>query len=134
MVSSLWAGSFDGSVIEPMDHCFEVKQFILTLLHNSLCVCGDVLCNCRVVIKGYFDEKGLVRQQLDSFDEFISNTILEVITEDTPPIILNPAPQYGPGAVTSDVSPTTCMGRRGAVVTVFSLPSCSRDMKSLSAM
>lgn len=32
---------------------------------------------CWIVINAYFDEKGLVRQQLDSFDEFIqvkSNT------------------------------------------------------------
>ena len=28
-----------------------------------------------VVIDRYFDEKGLVRQQIDSFDEFITNTI-----------------------------------------------------------
>jgi len=28
-----------------------------------------------VVITKYFDEKGLVRQQLDSFDGFITNTI-----------------------------------------------------------
>lgn len=26
---------------------------------------------CWIVINSYFDEKGLVRQQLDSFDEFI---------------------------------------------------------------
>lgn len=26
---------------------------------------------CWIVINAYFDEKGLVRQQLDSFDEFI---------------------------------------------------------------
>ena len=30
------------------------------------------------VISAYFDEKGLVRQQLDSFDEFINNTMQEV--------------------------------------------------------
>ncbi|KAJ1350335.1 DNA-directed RNA polymerase II subunit RPB2 [Parelaphostrongylus tenuis] len=28
---------------------------------------------CWTVISAYFDEKGLVRQQLDSFDEFIQN-------------------------------------------------------------
>jgi DNA-directed RNA polymerase II subunit RPB2 len=27
------------------------------------------------VISAYFEEKGLVRQQLDSFDEFIQNTM-----------------------------------------------------------
>ena len=29
------------------------------------------------VISAYFEEKGLVRQQLDSFDEFIQNTMQE---------------------------------------------------------
>lgn len=55
-----------------------------------------------VVIKAYFDEKGLVRQQLDSFDQFITNTITEVV-EETPVINLKPQPQYGPGAVNSEV-------------------------------
>lgn len=31
---------------------------------------------CWIVINAYFDEKGLVRQQLDSFDEFIQVDIL----------------------------------------------------------
>lgn len=31
---------------------------------------------CWIVINAYFDEKGLVRQQLDSFDEFIQVLIL----------------------------------------------------------
>ena len=57
---------------------------------------------CRVVIKAYFDEKGLVRQQLDSFDQFITNTVTEVV-EDTPTIHLKPVPQYGPGAANSEV-------------------------------
>ena len=30
-----------------------------------------------VVIDRYFEEKGLVRQQIDSFDDFITNTIGE---------------------------------------------------------
>jgi len=33
------------------------------------------------VISAYFEEKGLVRQQLDSFDEFIQNTIQEIVDE-----------------------------------------------------
>lgn len=48
------------------------------------------------MIKAFFDEHGLVRQQLDSFDDFISNTITEIV-EDTPTMYLNPTPQYGPG-------------------------------------
>ena len=56
----------------------------------------------RVVIQAYFDEKGLVRQQLDSFDQFITNTTTEVI-EDTPVMNLRPQPQYGPGVTPSEV-------------------------------
>ena len=33
------------------------------------------------VITSFFEEKGLVRQQLDSFNEFIDNTMQEVIDE-----------------------------------------------------
>ena len=33
------------------------------------------------VISAYFEEKGLVRQQLDSFDEFIQNTMQEIVHE-----------------------------------------------------
>jgi DNA-directed RNA polymerase II subunit RPB2 len=36
------------------------------------------------VINSYFQEKGLVRQQLDSFDEFIQNTMQEVVEESLP--------------------------------------------------
>lgn len=36
------------------------------------------------VITSYFEEKGLVRQQLDSFDEFIQNTMQEVVEESLP--------------------------------------------------
>lgn len=40
-----------------------------------------------MVISAYFDEKGLVRQQLDSFDEFIQ-MIVQRIVEDSPPVEL----------------------------------------------
>ena len=33
------------------------------------------------VIQSFFEEKGLVRQQLDSFDEFIMNTMQEIVDE-----------------------------------------------------
>ncbi|KAJ3281968.1 DNA-dependent RNA polymerase II [Borealophlyctis nickersoniae] len=36
---------------------------------------------CWAVINQYFEEKGLVSQQLDSFDEFINNTMQEVVDE-----------------------------------------------------
>jgi DNA-directed RNA polymerase II subunit RPB2 len=46
-----------------------------------------------IVIDRYFEEKGLVRQQIDSFDEFITNTIQELI-DDAGEIIVKPEKQY----------------------------------------
>jgi DNA-directed RNA polymerase II subunit RPB2 len=46
------------------------------------------------VISSYFEEKGLVRQQLDSFDEFIHNTMQEVV-EEAAPIEVFPEPKPG---------------------------------------
>jgi DNA-directed RNA polymerase II subunit RPB2 len=37
--------------------------------------------DCWTVITTFFDEKGLVRQQLDSFDEFVQNTMQELVDE-----------------------------------------------------
>ncbi|KAL4102971.1 hypothetical protein PRIC1_006712 [Phytophthora ramorum] len=48
------------------------------------------------VISSYFEEKGLVRQQLDSFDEFIQNTMQELV-DDSRSIRINPEAQYAPG-------------------------------------
>lgn len=45
------------------------------------------------VITSFFEEKGLVRQQLDSFNEFVSNTIQEIIDENNE-IIVKPEAQY----------------------------------------
>ena len=33
------------------------------------------------VISAYFEEKGLVRQQIDSFDQFVQNTMQELIDD-----------------------------------------------------
>lgn len=41
----------------------------------------------------FFEEKGLVRQQLDSFNEFVTNTIQEVVDE-SPEIIVRPNEQH----------------------------------------
>lgn len=41
------------------------------------------------MISAYFEAKGLVRQQLDSFDEFIQNTMQEIVDE-SPDIVLTP--------------------------------------------
>ncbi len=45
------------------------------------------------VITAYFDEKGLVRQQLDSFDEFITNMMQEWV-DDSRDIKVEPESQY----------------------------------------
>ena len=55
----------------------------------------------RVAIKSYFDEHGLVRQQLDSFDEFITNTVLEIVS-DQPLLSIKPQPNYEAGKVASE--------------------------------
>ncbi|KAI5836539.1 DNA-dependent RNA polymerase II second largest subunit [Schizophyllum commune Tattone D] len=49
--------------------------------------------DCWTVISSFFDEKGLVRQQLDSFDEFIQNTMQELVDEN-PELILDQAEQH----------------------------------------
>jgi DNA-directed RNA polymerase II subunit RPB2 len=37
--------------------------------------------DCWTVISSFFQQKGLVRQQLDSFDEFVQNTMQELVDE-----------------------------------------------------
>lgn len=49
-----------------------------------------------IVIDKYFSEKGLVRQQLDSFDEFMMRTIQELI-DDSGEIKVAPEDQFVPG-------------------------------------
>ncbi|CAM6126986.1 unnamed protein product [Calypogeia fissa] len=51
------------------------------------------------VISAYFEEKGLVRQQLDSFDEFIQNTMQEIVDESAD-IEIRPESQHNPGRAT----------------------------------
>ena len=48
------------------------------------------------VISAYFEDKGLVRQQLDSFDEFIQNTMQEIVDESAD-IEIRPESQHNPG-------------------------------------
>ncbi|XP_072027368.1 DNA-directed RNA polymerase II subunit RPB2 [Amphiura filiformis] len=48
---------------------------------------------CWIVISSYFDEKGLVRQQLDSFDEFIQMSVQRIV-EDAPPVDLQAESQH----------------------------------------
>ena len=56
----------------------------------------------RTAIKAYFDEHGLVRQQLNSFDEFIANTVQEIVG-DQQMLNIRPQPQYGAGHTASQL-------------------------------
>lgn len=47
--------------------------------------------DCWLVISSFFQEKGLVSQQLDSFDEFIETTIQELVWEDSHLVLDQPA-------------------------------------------
>lgn len=49
--------------------------------------------SCWEVINSYFKEKGLVRQQLDSFNDFVGVTLQEII-DNTPPIEVEAKPQH----------------------------------------
>lgn len=46
-----------------------------------------------MVINSFFESKGLVRQQLDSFDEFVQNTMQEIVDENKD-LILDQADQH----------------------------------------
>lgn len=49
--------------------------------------------DCWAVISSFFQEKGLVSQQIDSFDEFVGTTIQELIWED-PSLVLDQPAQH----------------------------------------
>lgn len=48
------------------------------------------------VISAFFEEKGLVRQQLDSFNEFINSNMQEIVDE-YGQLIVKPESQHDPG-------------------------------------
>ncbi|KAJ8090504.1 DNA-dependent RNA polymerase II [Marasmius tenuissimus] len=49
--------------------------------------------DCWTVISSFFEQKGLVRQQLDSFNEFVQNTMQELVDENSD-LILDQAEQF----------------------------------------
>ena len=51
--------------------------------------------DCWIVISSFFDDKGLVRQQLDSFDEFMKNTIQEIVDEQEELVLEAPSQHTG---------------------------------------
>ncbi|KAL7018244.1 hypothetical protein ACKWTF_010690 [Chironomus riparius] len=53
---------------------------------------------CWIVINAYFDDKGLVRQQLDSFDEFIQMSVQSIVAE-SPAIELQAEAQHISGEI-----------------------------------
>jgi DNA-directed RNA polymerase II subunit RPB2 len=57
---------------------------------------------CWLVADAYFDEKGLVRQQLDSFDEFIEMSIQRIVG-DAPEIDLQAEVQHTTGEIENPV-------------------------------
>lgn len=59
------------------------------------------------VISAYFEDKGLVRQQLDSFDEFIQNTMQEIVDEASY-IEIRPEAQHNPGRQSDFVEVSFC--------------------------
>lgn len=57
----------------------------------------DSLAHRLQVIQAYFEDKGLVRQQLDSFNEFINTTIQEVAACHTTPVCSKPVSPQSEG-------------------------------------
>ena len=66
------------------------------------------------VVTSYFEEKGLVRQQLDSFDSFINTSLTELV-EDTPRIRVRTNIQYMPGKQATNASRPAYMVKFGKV-------------------
>lgn len=67
---------------------------------SAVAQCPDPFV-CRAVITAYFEEKGLVRQQLDSFNEFI-NTNLQDIVDENAIVSAKPQNQHNPGMAVDD--------------------------------
>lgn len=55
------------------------------------------------VISAFFEEKGLVRQQLESFDDFLQYKMQDIVDED-PTIVLTPEAQHMPGQAAAQTS------------------------------
>jgi len=63
-----------------------------------------------VVISAYFDEKGLVRQQLDSFDEFIQMSVQRIV-EEAPAVELQTELQHTTGEIEAPTKFTLKFGQ-----------------------
>ncbi|ESN95719.1 hypothetical protein HELRODRAFT_102505 [Helobdella robusta] len=60
--------------------------------------------DCWTVISSYFEEKGMVRQQLDSFDEFIQNSIQRIV-DDSPQIDLQTEAKHSSSHIENPLQP-----------------------------
>lgn len=67
--------------------------------------------DCWAIITSFFEEKGLVRQQLDSFDEFIQNTMQEIVDENQNLVLQTTAQHSGQenDVTVSDLSVAHCI-------------------------
>jgi DNA-directed RNA polymerase II subunit RPB2 len=61
--------------------------------------------DCWTVITSFFDKFGLVRQQIDSFDEFVQNTMQELVDENAE-LILDQADQHSGGSLGGSLDAT----------------------------
>ncbi len=86
---------------------FQLYYTAKLLLSNGFC-------------SSYFDEKGLVRQQLDSFDEFIQMSVQRIV-EDTPPLELQAESQYDDSEVPVSVGGVVRRDREGFIQSIFSV-------------
>lgn len=88
-------------------HCRYVgkQDAARSLLHDRLQadVSGTLKCAWRcaqedawTVVTSFFDAKGLVRQQLDSFNEFVNSQMQEIVDE-SGQLIIKPESQHLPG-------------------------------------
>lgn len=83
------------------------------------------------VVNAYFKEKGLVRQQLDSFDEFINNSIQELVN-DMPEIEVRPNQQFLPGEEVDDGANVTYKIKFGQIY--LSTPSVKENDGSVTLL
>ncbi|KAJ0247166.1 DNA-directed RNA polymerase II subunit 2 [Hirschfeldia incana] len=70
----------------------ELEQYQPSIDHDEEITQEDAW----TVISAYFEEKGLVRQQIDSFDQFIQNTMQEIVHESSD-IEIRSESQHNPG-------------------------------------
>ena len=74
-----------------------MKELITARLQSNLSALA-LQEDAWAVISAFFDEKGLVRQQLDSFNEFICSNMQEIVDE-YGTFVVKPESQHDPSAL-----------------------------------